>query len=95
MVFAKQLREGVRSGQIQCSVRIWVRLKVKVGGRYPMEDCWIEVDSIESIELADITPQLAQESGFLGVIDLLKVARHGPGQNVFLVRFHFIGSASD
>ena len=37
-----------------------------------------------------ITHQLAVESGFLGVIDLLKVAKHGPGDNVYLIRFHYV-----
>jgi hypothetical protein len=36
----------------------------------------------------DITPGLARESGFLNVIDLLKVAKHGKGENIYLVRFH-------
>jgi hypothetical protein len=30
------------------------------------------VDSIEPIGLPDISPELARESGFLGVLDLLK-----------------------
>lgn len=90
MVFTKRLRDGVRSGAITCSVRIWTRPKVKVGGRYRMEEGEIEVDSIEPISVQDITPRLAIESGFLGVIDLLKVAKHGPGDNVYLVRFHYI-----
>lgn len=90
MVFSKRLREGVRSGAITCSVRIWMRPKVKVGHRYRMEDGEIEVDSIEQIALYDITHQLAIESGFLGVIDLLKVAKHGRGDNVYLVRFHYV-----
>jgi|SRR5689334_2030932 len=90
MVFTKRLREGVRSGAITCSIRIWMRPKVKVGHRYRMEDGEIEVDSIEQIALFDITHQLALESGFLGVIDLLKVAKHGPGDNVYLVRFHYV-----
>jgi hypothetical protein len=92
MVFARRLREGVRRGEITCSVRIWIRPRVKAGGRYPMEDGQIEVDSIEPIGLPDITPVLARESGFLGVVDLLKVANHGRGRNVYLVRFHYIGS---
>ena len=50
----------------------------------------IEIDSIESIGFPDITPELARESGFAGVIDLLKVAKHGPGQNIYLIRFHYI-----
>jgi hypothetical protein len=50
----------------------------------------IEVDSIELIGLPDITPTLARESGFLGVLDLLKVAKHGKGENIYLVRFHCV-----
>jgi hypothetical protein len=48
------------------------------------------VESIEPIELSDITPALARESGFNSVVDLLKVAKHGSGSNVYLVRFHFV-----
>ena len=55
-----------------------------------MEEGEIEVDSIEPIGLPDITPGLARESGFLGVLDLLKVAKHGKGENIYLVRFHFV-----
>src|SRR5215472_9317675 len=91
MVFTKRLREGVRRGDITCSVRIWTRPHVKVGGRYRLDaEGEIEVDSIEPIGFPDITPQLAQASGFLGVLDLLKVAKHGRGENIYLVRFHYI-----
>jgi len=90
MMFAKRLREGVCSGEITCSVRIWMRPHVKVGGRYRMDQGEIEVDSIETISFPDITPALARESGFLGVLDLLKVAKHGRGENIYLVRFHYV-----
>jgi hypothetical protein len=90
MQFTKRLREGVRRGHITCSVRIWQSPRVKVGGRYPMEEGEIEVDSIEPIGFPDITPELARESGYLGVLDLLKVAQHGSGHKIYLVRFHYI-----
>ena len=90
MIFTKRLRDGVRRGQITCSIRIWQRPRVTAGKRYRMEEGEIEVDSILPIGLADITPDLARASGFKGVVDLLKVARHGAGENVYLVRFHFV-----
>jgi hypothetical protein len=90
MTFTKRLREGVRRGEITCSVRIWMRPHVKVGGRYPMEKGHIVVDSIEPIGFSDITPELARASGFLGVLDLLKVAKHGKGEKIYLVRFHYV-----
>lgn len=90
MQFTKRLRPGIRRGDITCSVRIWRRPHVKVGNRYPMEGGQIEIDSIAQIALEDITAELARESGFSGVVDLLKVAKHGPGENVYLVRFHYL-----
>lgn len=90
MVFTKRLREGVRRGEITCSVRIWMRPHVRVGARYRMEEGQIQIDSIEPIGFPDITPELARESGFLGVLDLLKVAKHGPGENIYLIRFHYV-----
>ena len=90
MMFARRLREGVRSGEITCSVRIWISPRVKAGARYRMEEGEIEVDSIEQIGFPDITPELARESGFLGVLDLLKVAKHGRGENIYLIRFHYV-----
>jgi hypothetical protein len=90
MTFTKRLREGIRRGEITCSVRIWMSPRVRVGARYGMEKGEIEVDSIEPIGFPDITPELARESGFLGVLDLLKVAKHGRGENIYLIRFHYV-----
>jgi hypothetical protein len=94
MMFTKRLREGVRAGRITCSVRIWQRPHVKAGGIYPMEDGHILVESIREIALEDVTGELARRSGFLGVVDLLKVAKHGPGTNVYLVEFQYLPAGS-
>ena|SRR6184192_3606464 len=90
MVFTKRLRERIRRGEITCTVRIWMHCRVTVGKRYRRDEGAIEVDSIEPIGLPDITPELARESGFLGVLDLLKVAKHGRGENIYLIRFHYV-----
>ena len=90
MQFAKHLRERIRRGRIKCSIRIWTAPHVKVGGRYRMDDGHIVVDSITPIDLAEITYDLARESGFESVEALLDTARHGPGENVYLIRFHYL-----
>ncbi|HTU13219.1 MAG TPA: hypothetical protein VMG08_20185 [Allosphingosinicella sp.] len=90
MQFAKRLRAGVRDGSITCSVRIWQSPRVKAGGLYPMQDGHILVESIREIALADVTGDMARRSGFLGVVDLLKVAKHGRGETVYLVEFEYI-----
>ena len=90
MVFTKRLRDGIRRGRIRCTVRVWTRLQVKVGGRYAMDEGHVVVDSITPIDIADITEDLARESGFGSVEDLLGIARHGSGENVYLIRFHYL-----
>jgi hypothetical protein len=94
MMFTKRLHAGIQRGEITCSVRIWSRPHVKVGGRYALGAGEIEVESIRRIELRDVTPALARRSGFAGVVDLLKVAKHGAGENVYLIEFHYRPSRS-
>jgi len=55
-----------------------------------MDEGEIVIDSIALISLQDITYDLAIESGFESRADLLKVAKHGAGDNVYLIRFHYI-----
>jgi hypothetical protein len=89
VTFTERLREPIRRGEITCSVRIWQKPRVKVGGRYALSPGFIEVTSVREIGFEDITPELARQSGFLGVVDLLKVAKHGSGERVFLVAFDY------
>jgi len=90
MTFTKRLRDPIRRGEVTCSVRIWQSPHVKVGGRYPLAPGAIEVTGLHEISLADVTPALARRSGFAGVVDLLKIAKHGRGERVFLVEFHYL-----
>ena len=57
-----------------------------------MDDGHVIVDSITSIQPTDITEDLARESGFASVEALLETARHGRGDNVYLIRFHYLPS---
>ena len=90
MQFLATLRDRIRKGEITCSVRLWQRAHVKVGGLYSLPPGHIKVTSVSEISLADITPALARESGFAGLVDLLKTAKHGPGRRVFLVVFRYV-----
>lgn len=93
MLFTKRLHEGIRSGAITCSVRIWISPRVKVGGRYRLGPGHILVEKIRPIGMEDITPALARRSGFKGVVDLLKIATHGRGTNIYLVDFRYLDRA--
>jgi hypothetical protein len=88
-LFTKRLREPIKRGEITCIVRIWQKPHVRVGHRYALAPGSIVVDALHQIDFDGITPVLARRSGFAGVVDLLKVAKHGAGRNVYLVEFHY------
>jgi hypothetical protein len=89
MQFTKRLREPIMRDEVTCSVRIWQHPHVKIGGHYRLGPGFIEVTSIRRISLNEVTPELARRSGFQGVVDLLKVAKHGPGEKVYLIEFEY------
>ena len=90
MQFLRVLRDRIRRGEITCSVRLWQRSHVKVGGRYSLRPGQIVVTAVSEVSFEDITQGLARKSGFVGLVDLLKTAKHGPGRRVFLVEFRYV-----
>ena|SRR5881409_1413767 len=90
MQFLRSLRDRIRSGEITSTVRLWQRPHVRVGGRYVLPPGQILVTKMFEVSLADITPALARRSGFVGLVELLKVAKHGAGRRVFVVEFRYI-----
>jgi hypothetical protein len=62
-----------------------------VGGRYALAGGVIVVDKIHETGLDDITPALARRCGFPSLVDLLKTAKHGAGERVFVIDFHYDG----
>lgn len=93
MMFARPLRERVRSGEITTSVRIWLTPRVKVGGRYRLLDGFIEVTRLQEVDPDDVTEAMAQEGGFESREALMKTARHGRGERVFIVDFVWISGS--
>jgi hypothetical protein len=90
MMFLAKLRDPIRRGEITSTIRIWQAPRVRVGGRYSLPPGHVVVDSIMPIDLHDVTGDMARRSGFEGVVDLLKVARHGAGRNAYFITFHYV-----
>ncbi|MDE2486585.1 MAG: ASCH domain-containing protein [Alphaproteobacteria bacterium] len=89
--FTKPLRGPIMRGEITCTVRIWRNLRVKTGGRYALGPGQVEVTRIQHVDLEDITEEIARASGFRDLQDLMAVARHGSGENVYLIDFVYEG----
>jgi hypothetical protein len=90
MVFSKSLRPRIKSGEITSSIRIWKNARVKVGGRYPLDQSIIVITAIQEIEPDDLTDDLARETGFQDLADLMTIAQHGSGQRIFRIDFEYL-----
>ena len=90
MQFLRTLRDRIRRGEITTTVRLWQRANVKIGGRYALPPGEIVVTRMFEVSLSDVTPELARQSGFSGLVELLKVAKHGAGRRVFVIDFRYV-----
>ena len=91
MEFSRELRDDVISGHITVSFRLWRRPKVRPGGRYPVGPVQIEVDSVELMPFAAITPADIRRSGEPDRESLRQRAAHaGPiADDTLLYRVEF------
>ena len=83
------------SGDVTVSFRLWRRPKVRSGGRYRAGPAWIEVDSVELMPFAAITPGDIRRSGERDRESLRQRAAHaGPIADdtlLYRVEFHLAG----
>jgi hypothetical protein len=93
-MFSPELREGVASGDITVSIRLWRRPKVRMGGRYASNEFAIEVDSIELLPFSAITADDVARSGEPSREVLRRRAAHaGPIDDdtlVYRIEFHVV-----
>jgi hypothetical protein len=93
-MFSPELREGVVSGDITVSIRLWQRAKVKVGGRYASHGFTIEVDSIEVLPFSEISADDVARSGEPDMATLRQRAAHaGPIDEhtlIYRIEFHVV-----
>ena len=91
MQFSRDLRDGVTSGKITVSFRLWQRAQVKVAGRYSVGSVQIEVDSIELMPFRAVTADDIRQSGERDRESLRRRAAHaGPiAEDTLLHRVEF------
>jgi hypothetical protein len=65
LLFKKPFWDGLKSGAITITFRRWQRPHVRKGGRYRCHPIGVlEVDAVELVTVADITPRDANRAGF-------------------------------
>jgi hypothetical protein len=92
--FSQDIVGNVISGDITVSFRLWQRPKVKAGGRYAVGPATIEVDSIELVPFASVTPADVVRAGENDIESLRRRAAHAGPINadtlVYRVEFHLV-----
>jgi hypothetical protein len=95
LIFSKELRPDVMAGDITVSFRLWQRPKVRAGGRYPVDEAEIEVDSVELVPFSSITSEDVRRAGEPDLETLRHRAAHaGPidaGTLLYRIEFHVTG----
>jgi hypothetical protein len=90
--FSKELRDDIAAGDITMSFRLWRRPQAKVGGRYKVGRVEIEVDDIELVPFASITPADIRRAGESDREALRRRAAHaGPitdDTELYRISFH-------
>jgi hypothetical protein len=93
--FSPELRDDVAAGDINVTFRLWRRLQVKVGGRYPVGRAEIEVDTIEVVCFSDISAADVRRAGEHDREALRARAAHaGPIEDdtlLYRIAFHVVG----
>ena len=94
MEFSPELREAVLAGDITVSFRLWRRPRVRPCGRYRVGPAQIQVDSVELMPFAAITPADVRRSGERDRESLRQRAAHaGPVADdtlLYRVAFHLV-----
>ena len=94
MQFSPELREGVGSGRITLTYRLWTRPQVREGGRYAVAGAHIEVDSIELLPFSSVTAADVRRCGEKNRETLrLRTAHAGPVNDdtlVYRIEFHLV-----
>ena len=94
MQFSPELRDGVASGRITLSFRLWQRPKVKVGGRYATAGVRIEIDAMEMVPFSSVTRADVRRSGEKDRESLRQRTAHaGPIDDdtlVYRIEFHVV-----
>ena len=95
MEFSKELRDDVAAGDITVTFRLWKRRQAKVGGRYRVGRVEIQVDRMDLVPFASISPADVRRSGEPDRETLRRRAAHaGPIADdtlVYRIEFHVVG----
>lgn len=91
MLFEQRFWEPIARGEVTVTFRRWRRRQAVAGRRYRTPGGIIEVDALDEVTEADITPDDARSGGYPSVDALVADLRGSPDQVLYRIRFHPVG----
>jgi hypothetical protein len=91
LLFPSRFLDGIADGSVTLAFRRWKSARAKVGSRHNSPVGLIEIDSVDVIELVDITVEDAQSAGYASLGELLGWLGSRDGL-IHRVAFHFAGA---
>ncbi len=91
MQFTKRFWSGLEDGSITAAVRKWKRPSIKVGGTMLSPGGLLAIDSIEVVELWELTEDDARHAGYGSLDDLVEELESRDEGVIHRIRFHRIG----
>jgi hypothetical protein len=94
MQFSPELRDGVASGGITLTFRLWSRPQVKLGNQYETAAVRIEIDAMEMVPFSSVTAADVRRAGEKDRESLRRRTAHaGPVDDdtlVYRIEFHIV-----
>jgi hypothetical protein len=98
--FTLDAHEGLASGAITVTFRIWKRPQAKVGSRHKVADVVLEIDRVDQVRAGSITAADAKRSGATSRAEIVRrlasrSERVDDDTLVYRIEFHRVGSFNE
>jgi hypothetical protein len=87
VLFPKRFWTGIADGSVTVTYRRWRRQQVVAGGRYRTPAGIVEVTTVSSVSLDQITDEDARRAGHSDVAGLIAEVPERPGVDLFRIEF--------
>jgi hypothetical protein len=94
VLFKQRFWPGLKDGSITVTFRTWGRPRVRVGGRYRLDEATaLEVGSVDSVSVRSISASDVRRAGFSSreeLLDELRRSAGGPPQRAYRIAFRAV-----
>jgi hypothetical protein len=92
MLFPQRFWSGLADGSVELAFRRWRRAGVKAGGTQLTPAGVLAIDSVDVVDVGDITEDEARRAGYRDGAELLEELSRHPDGTLYRIAFHHAGA---